>query len=115
MSKRTVIWLYIERLARDAKALGLNDDELAALYLQAASDHAVHAAGPDGAAAWLRRLADALEENPPEYRGAAYRWLDKVPAKLDFAVSQNDDDNPLSIVRALISAEKLRLLLESER
>lgn len=111
---RTIVWRCIESLVREARAIGLTDDELAALFLQAATDRAVAVSRPIGAAAWLRRLADALEENPREYRGAGYRWLDKLPSKLDFAVAPVGHAEPLSIMRSLISAEKLRILLECD-
>lgn len=115
MSARSLIWRCIEGLAREAETIGLTDSEIAALFLQAATDHAVSVAGPSGAATWLSRLADALREDPREYRGAGYRWLDKLPARLDFAVVQARHDERLSTVRSLISAEKLRRLLEDER
>jgi hypothetical protein len=115
LAGRPLIWRAIEELARDAEAVGLSDGEIAALFLQAATDHAVSLVGPNGAAAWLSRLADALIENPREYRGAGYRWLYKLPATLEFAVEEARGDRPLSTVRSLISAEKLRRLLEDER
>jgi hypothetical protein len=115
MTGRQLIWRCIESLARDAKAMGLSDSEIAALFLQAATDHAVWVAGPHGASAWLGRLAEALEQDPYEYRGAGYRWLDKLPARLDFAVAEVCGGEPLSTVRSLISAEKLRRLLECEQ
>lgn len=115
MTGRLLIWRCIELLARDAETVGLSDGEIAALFLQAATDHAVSVNGPDGAAAWLSRLADALSEDPREYRGAGYRWLHHLPARLDFAVAEARDDQPHSTIRSLISAEKLRRLLEDER
>lgn len=115
MSARTLIWRCIERLARDAKTLGLADDELAALFLQAATDHAIHISNPTSAAAWLRGLADALEENPREYRGADYAWTDGLPSRLSFAMPYTGDDDIPWLLRSLVSAEKIRLLLETER
>lgn len=115
LAGRLLFWRCIVRLARDARTLGLTDDELAALFLQGATDHAVRVSRPSGAAAWLRRIGDALEENPREYRGAGYRSLDGLPARLDFAVVEAPGDGPLSAMRSLISAEKLRRLLEEEQ
>lgn len=114
LAGRPLIWRAIEELARDAETIGLSDGEIAALFLQAATDHAVLVDGPNGAAAWLSRLADALSQDPREYRGAGYRWLHKLPARLDFAVAEVRDVKPHSTVRSLISAEKLRRLLEDE-
>jgi hypothetical protein len=115
LAGRPLIWRAIEDLARDAETVGLTDGEIAALFLQAATDHAVSVDGPNGAAAWLSRLADALSEYPREYRGAGYRWLHKLPARLEFGIADSRGDKPLSTVRSLISAENLRCLLEDER